>query len=92
MRKRQKARRVNNLNRSVISLVVGALFVALSLPVEAQQATKVYRVGFLSNGAGIRQQDEVLQKGLREKALLTGGVAGALRANLTRFGTPTGST
>jgi putative ABC transport system substrate-binding protein len=72
MRNRQKARRVNNLNRSVISVVVGALFVALSMPVEAQQATKVYRVGFLSSGPGIRQQDEVLQKGLRERGYIEG--------------------
>ena len=72
MRNRRKARRLNKLNRGLISLVVGALFVALILPVEAQQATKVYRVGFLSNGPGIRQQDEVLQKGLRERGYIEG--------------------
>jgi len=72
MRNRRKARRLNKLNRNLISLVVGALFVALSLPVEAQHANKVYRVGFLSNGSGIRQQDEVLQKGLHERGYIEG--------------------
>jgi len=49
-----------------------ALFIALGFPAEAQQMGKVYRVGYLSNGAENRQQEEGLQKGLRERGYIEG--------------------
>src|SRR5215813_11609441 len=47
-----------------------ALFIALGFPAEAQQMGKVYRVGYLSNGAENRQQEEGFQKGLRERGYI----------------------
>ena len=38
------------MNKTVFGLALGALLLALSFPVEAQQVAKVYRIGFLALG------------------------------------------
>ena len=45
---------------------------ALSFPVEAQQANKVYRVGFLSSGADNTSEPQAVLRGLRELGYVEG--------------------
>jgi hypothetical protein len=63
---------MKKMNRKLISLVVGALLFALSFPVDAQQATKVYRVGFLSSGADNTSERQAVLRGLRELGYVEG--------------------
>jgi putative ABC transport system substrate-binding protein len=51
---------------------VGALLLALSSVVQAQQATKVYRVGYISSGVAARSTEEILRQGLRELGYVEG--------------------
>ena len=51
---------------------LGAMFVALSFPVEAQQPTKVVRIGFLSPGYEPSPVSEAFVGGLRELGYIEG--------------------
>ena len=57
---------------AVPSILIAAILFAVAVIVEAQQAKKVYRIGYLSNGPGIRQQEEAWQRGLRERGYIDG--------------------
>ena len=60
-------------NRSVFCLVLSALLFALSWSAEAQQPTKVYRLGFLSGGsAGSSSTVEAFRQGLRDLGYVEG--------------------
>jgi len=54
----------------ISTLALGLL--AGSLPVEAQQAGKVYRIGFLSDGPRMRPNFEVFRQGLRDLGYIEG--------------------
>lgn len=60
------------MNRKLISLVLGALFVGFCFRVEAQQAAKVYRVGFLLTGADNTSERQAVLRGLRELGYVEG--------------------
>ncbi len=50
----------------------GAMLFALGFPAEAQQAGKVYRIGFLSDGPRMRPKFEEFRQGLRELGYIEG--------------------
>lgn len=52
------------------ALVLGVL--AGSLPTEAQQPKKVYRIGYLRDGSGIGRYEELFRHGLRELGYIEG--------------------
>jgi putative ABC transport system substrate-binding protein len=54
----------------ISTLALGLL--AAPLPAEAQQAGKVYRIGFLSDGPRMRPNFEVFRQGLRELGYIEG--------------------
>ena len=60
------------MNKQILSLAFGAVLLALSLPVEAQQANRVYRVGFLSTGAANASEPQAVLRGLRELGYVDG--------------------
>ena len=43
------------MSKNVIWLALGALLLALSFPLEAQQPAKVYRIGILADGVLVRE-------------------------------------
>ena len=60
------------MNKQILSLAFGAVLLALSLPVEAQQANRVYRVGFLSTGAANTSEPQAVLRDLRELGYVDG--------------------
>lgn len=60
------------MNKQILSLAFGAVLLALSLPVEAQQANRVYRVGFLSTGAANASEPQAVLRDLRELGYVDG--------------------
>jgi putative ABC transport system substrate-binding protein len=63
-----------NMNKKVIGLALGALLVALSFPAEAQQPSKVPRIGFLSGGSPNTNtaRDEAFRHGLQALGYIEG--------------------
>ena len=57
--------------RDIIALL-GGVALAPPLAAEAQQAGKVYRIGFLSQGEPTKAWVEALQQGLRERGYVEG--------------------
>ena len=57
------------MNRQVLFFLLGALLLAYCIPVEAQQAGKIYRIGFLSSGPAIPR---VFKQGLRDLGYVEG--------------------
>ena len=66
--------RIENIeNRKLYGLAVGAMFLALSFPAQAQQPKKIPRIGVLIGGpAAARLYDEVFRQGLRELGYVEG--------------------
>jgi putative ABC transport system substrate-binding protein len=56
----------------IISIVLSALLLALCFSAEAQQPTKVYRVGVLSAGSGLGVSEKLLQRDMRELGYIEG--------------------
>jgi len=54
------------MQKNISCVALGALLLALSFRVEAQQAAKVYRVGFLLTGAANTSEPEAVLRGLSE--------------------------
>ena len=55
----------------VISLTISAIL-GFALIVHAQQATRVYRIGYLSAGSGRGPIDEAVRQDLRERGYIDG--------------------
>jgi ABC-type uncharacterized transport system substrate-binding protein len=72
----RKSKTCTELRRSIhrkFTLLVGALLLALSIPAQAQQAKKVWRIGVLSGGYGAQNvQLDALRQGLRELGYVEG--------------------
>jgi len=64
----------NFMNRKIFCLPLCALLLALSFPVEAQQPTKIPRIGFLGGGSASANAGriEAFRQGLRELSYLEG--------------------
>ncbi len=60
------------MRKKVFGLLLCALLIALCLPAEAQQAEKVYRIGYLSTRGGSRPYAKAFQQGLRELGYIEG--------------------
>ncbi len=62
------------MRKKVICLVLGALLLALSFPIEAQQPKKVPRIGFLTGGSPTTSpaRNEAFRHGLRELGYIEG--------------------
>lgn len=60
------------MTNKIISLTLGAVLLALSLPVEAQQPAGIARVGFLFFGSRNQPHLAVLQQGLRDVGYVEG--------------------
>ena len=58
--------------QKICCVALGALLLALSIPVEAQQTNKVYRVGFLSSGADNTSERQAVLLGLHELGYVEG--------------------
>jgi len=54
------------MNKKVIGLLLGAVLVALSFSVEAQQPKKVPRIGYLTLGAGPAEPEVEFKQRLRD--------------------------
>jgi len=59
------------VRKNVFGPLLCALLLALSFPAEAQQAGKVYRIGYLRAGSG-RTSNEAFRQGLRELGYVEG--------------------
>jgi putative tryptophan/tyrosine transport system substrate-binding protein len=64
----------NNMKRKITVLTLCAMLLALSFPVEAQQARKIPRIGFLSAGSAdsMSGRVEAFRRGLREHGYTEG--------------------
>jgi putative ABC transport system substrate-binding protein len=60
------------MRRNVIALALSALLFPLSVPAQAQQARRVYRVGFLSGGFPSTTGIEAMRRELRELGYVEG--------------------
>ncbi len=62
------------MSKKILSLALGALLLALSVPVQAQQRSKVQRIGFLAFGSpsGASSSIEAFRKGLSELGYVEG--------------------
>jgi len=54
------------MKKAFVVIALCAMLFALSLPAEAQQPTKVYRIGYFSPGPGIESNVEGFRQGLHE--------------------------
>jgi putative ABC transport system substrate-binding protein len=63
-----------NMNRKITVLTLSAMLFALSVPAEAQQPTKVYRIGYLSGFDPAREasRSEIIRQALRERGYIEG--------------------
>src|SRR6266404_7077629 len=62
------------MNKKVIRFALGALLLALSFPADAQQATKIPRIGFLGNSTPALEENLVgpFREGLRDLGYVEG--------------------
>jgi ABC-type uncharacterized transport system substrate-binding protein len=60
------------MSKKFFGFALGALLFALSFSVEAQQAGKVYRIGYLSNASGIGSTEETFRQALRDLRYVEG--------------------
>src|SRR5512143_2103989 len=60
------------VTKAIISFALCALLFALSVPVEAQQPKKIYRIGYISSGPGIEVREEAFRQALRELGYIEG--------------------
>ena len=61
------------VSKSVFCAALSAMLHALCLPVEAQQAPKVYRIGYLTNAAEIRKSsEEIFRRSMRDLGYIDG--------------------
>jgi putative tryptophan/tyrosine transport system substrate-binding protein len=60
------------LRRGVIQFGLAAMLLSFSFPAEAQQPTKVPRIGYLSIGSDFRANDEAFRQGLRQLGYIEG--------------------
>src|SRR5262245_28883121 len=51
---------------------LGAMLLPLCLPAQAQQPTKVYRIGVLSAGSGLGASDKMFQRDMRKLGYIEG--------------------
>ncbi len=56
----------------IVGFMFGALLLALSIPAQAQQAGKVYRIGYIRAGSGSRTINKAFRQGLRELGYVVG--------------------
>jgi ABC-type uncharacterized transport system substrate-binding protein len=64
--------RKSGVSKSIFGIVLCATFSLLCIPAQAQQAKKVYRVGFITNRTEIGPQQEAFRRGLRELGYIEG--------------------
>jgi putative tryptophan/tyrosine transport system substrate-binding protein len=70
---RQQERARDSMNRKVFSLALGAMLLALSFPVEAQQSGKVHRIGLLISASNvIAPFTGAFRQGMRELGYVEG--------------------
>jgi putative ABC transport system substrate-binding protein len=60
------------MSRKIVFLALSAMLIALCVPVEAQQTSKVYRIGFLSTDPPEAHAWNALLDGLRERGYIEG--------------------
>ena len=60
------------MSKNFFCLAIAAVLSALNFPVEAQQANKVYRVGFLFTGAADTSDPQGVLQGLRKLGYVEG--------------------
>ncbi len=60
------------MRKQIFCFALCAMLLALSFPAQAQQAGKVYRIGFLSDGPRMRPNFEVFRQALRELGYIEG--------------------
>jgi putative ABC transport system substrate-binding protein len=60
------------MNKRVFYLALGAMLLALSVPVEAQQTTKIPRIGYLGGGSLSSPRIDAVRQGLRELGYVEG--------------------
>src|SRR5215471_6389749 len=58
--------------RKLSSFILCAMLLALCFPAEAQQAGKIFRIGYLSQRSGNETRDEAFRQGLRELGYVEG--------------------
>ena len=58
--------------KRIVGIALGAMLFALSFTVDAQQPTKVYRIGLLFAGSGLGITDEAFRQGMRELGYIEG--------------------
>jgi hypothetical protein len=60
------------MKKNITVFALCAMLHALCVSVQAQQPTKVYRVGYLSQYAGLEPRSQAFQQGLRELGYVEG--------------------
>ena len=65
-------------SKKVFCLALGAMLLALSVPTDAQQAKKVYRIGYLTAGSKITPTEEAFRQELGELGRRKKKVSGTL--------------
>jgi putative tryptophan/tyrosine transport system substrate-binding protein len=60
------------MRRKVIGLTLGAMLFALCTSAEAQQPTKMAKIGFLTGGGHDSARNEAFRQGLRELGYVDG--------------------
>jgi len=60
------------MSKKLFCFALCAMLLALSFPAEAQQAGKVYRIGYLTGRFGIDLREEALRQGLRQLGYIEG--------------------
>jgi putative ABC transport system substrate-binding protein len=60
------------VSRSVFSVVVCAMLLALCISAYAQQQGKIYRIGYLGGGPGVEEREETFRRGLKELGYIEG--------------------
>jgi putative tryptophan/tyrosine transport system substrate-binding protein len=61
-----------NVTKKILIWLLATIFLTTAHPAEAQQPGRFYRIGYLSNGDGNRQQEQALQKALRARGYTDG--------------------
>src|SRR5215475_5685762 len=66
--------RKNSMSKNALRFTLAAMLFALSFPAEAQQAKKVFRIGYLAgpDRAGDTLRAEAIRAGLRERGYIEG--------------------
>jgi putative ABC transport system substrate-binding protein len=68
----QPKARAKTMEKRTVAIALGAMLFALSSTVDAQQPTKVYRIGYISSGVATGSTEEILRQGLRELGYIEG--------------------